>query len=347
MKQIKNKKEYNKIFFILILILLIILILSIGIGSVKINFIDTFKVLLHNIPFISEYIDISEISNSTITIINNLRLPRILLACIVGIALATSGSIYQGTLKNSMADSYTLGISSGAALGATISIIFFNGNNVSIFALIISLLVTFLIYVLSSKAFKFSNTSLILLGMNINYFLTAIISLLMILNKDKTDQILFWTIGSFVSSSWNKVIISFLIILPCIFVLSKCGKQLNAISCGEDFAKTVGINTSFVRKFLIIIVSLITSVAVSFSGIIGFVGLMIPHLCKLLFGGNYKYIISISSILGAIFLVLCDTASRTLISPTEIPIGIITSIIGAPYLIYLIINKKKKGELSQ
>lgn len=346
MKTIKTKKEFYKIFFILLLILLIILILSIGIGSIKINFIDTTKILLHNVPIISDYIDISEIPSSTITIINNIRLPRILLACIVGIALATSGSIYQGTLKNSMADPYTLGISSGAALGATISIIFFNGNNISIHSFIISLLVTFLIYILSSRSFKFSNTSLILLGININYFLTAIISLLMILNKDKTEQILFWTMGSFASSSWNKVIISFVIILPCIYILSKCGKQLNAMACGEDFAKTVGINTSFMRKVLIFIVSLITSISVSFSGIIGFVGLMIPHLCKLLFGSNYQYIISISSILGAIFLVLCDTASRTIIAPTEIPIGIITSLIGAPYLIYLIINRKRKGELS-
>lgn len=345
MKQIKNKKDFNKILIILFSILLVILIISIGIGSIRINFIDTSKILLHNIPILSKYIDISDISNSTITIINNIRLPRILLACIVGIALASSGSVYQGTLKNSMADPYTLGISSGAALGATISIIFFNGNNISIFALITSLLTTFLIYVLSNKSFRFSNTSLILLGININYFLTAIISLLMILNKDKTEQIMFWTMGSFVSSSWNKVIISCLIILPCVYILSKCGKQLNAIACGEDFAKTVGINTSLIRKILLIIVSLITSIAVSFSGIIGFVGLMIPHLCKLIFGGNYKYIISISSILGAIFLVLCDTASRTLIAPTEIPIGIITSIIGAPYLIYLIINRKKKGEV--
>ena len=244
-----------------------------------------------------------------------------------------------------MADPYTLGISSSAALGATISIIFFNGNNISILSFFISLLITFFIYILSSKTFKFSNTSLILLGININYFLTAIISLLMILNKDKTDQILFWTMGSFVSSSWHKIIISFLIVLPCIYILSKCGKQLNAMACGEDFAKTVGVNTSLVRKFLIFIVSLITSISVSFSGIIGFVGLMIPHICKLLFGSNYQYIISISSILGAIFLVLCDTVSRVIIAPAEIPIGIITSLIGAPYLIYLIINRKK-GELS-
>jgi len=345
MEKIKSKKDFNKIFFILVLMLFFILIISIGIGSVKINFVDTSKILLHNIPIISEYIDISNIPNSTITIINNIRLPRILLACIVGVALSTSGSIYQGTLKNSMADPYTLGISSGAALGATISIIFFNGSNVSIFSLIISLFVTFIIYALSSRTFKFSNTSLILLGININYFLTAIISLLMILNKDKTDQILYWTMGSFIASSWSKVMISFLIILPSIFILSRCGKHLNAIACGEDFAKTVGINTSFMRKFLIILVSVITSIAVSFSGIIGFVGLMIPHFCKLLLGGNYKIIVPISSIMGAIFLVLCDTVSRTIIAPTEVPIGIITSIVGAPYLIYLIINRKKKGEI--
>ena len=345
MKQIKNNKQFYIILIITLILLVLLLMVSIGIGSVKIGFIDTFKILLHNIPFISNYIDISNIPNSSILIINNIRLPRILLTCIVGFALAASGSIYQGTLKNSMADPYTLGISSGAALGATVAIIFLNGNYINIFALVTSLLITLIIYILSSKSFKFSNTSLILLGININYFLTALISLLMILHQDKTEQVLFWTMGSFSSSSWDKVIICSIIVLPCIFILSKCGKQLNALSCGDDFAKTVGINTSAVKKFLIIIVSLITSISVSYTGIIGFVGLMIPHLCKLLFGSNYKYIISISSVFGAIFLILCDTVARRIIAPTEIPIGIITSIIGSPYLIYLIITRKKKGEL--
>ena len=342
MKQIKNNKEFNKIILIFLSILFIIIVISLGIGSIKINFINSIKILIHNLPFISDYIDISNISNSSITIINNIRLPRIILSGLVGIALGASGSIYQGTLKNSMADPYTLGISSGAALGATISIIFFNGLHITLFALITSVLITLGIYILSGKTLQFSNTSLILLGININYLLTSIISLLMILNRSKIDQILFWTMGSFCSSSWNKVLVCSIIIIPCVFILSKFGKQLNAIACGEDFAKTVGINTNFVRKILIFIVSLITSIAVSCSGIIGFVGLMIPHLSKLLFGNNYKYIIPISSILGAIFLVLCDTVARTIIAPTEIPIGIITSLIGAPYLIYLIIKKKVK-----
>lgn len=342
MKQIKENKTFNQIILLLFFILIIIITFSIGIGSIKITFTDCLKIILHNIPIISDYIDISHIPSSSITIINNIRLPRVLLACIVGIALSTSGTVYQGTLKNHMADPYTLGISSGAALGATISIVFFNGHNISILALITSLFITFIIYMLSKKSYNFSNTALILLGININYFLTAIISLLLILNRDKTEQILFWTMGSFASSSWNKVIICYIIILPCILILTKCGKQLNAIACGENFAKTVGINTTFVRKMLIFIVSLITSIVVSYSGIIGFVGLMIPHLCKLIFGSNYKYIITIACFFGAIFLVLCDTISRTIIAPTEIPIGIITSVIGAPYLIYLISKKKTK-----
>lgn len=345
MRKIETKKDFYKILSILFTLLCIILILSIGIGSIKINFSDTLRVLLYDIPFISKHIEISDIPNSTLLIINNIRLPRILLAIIVGIALSISGCVYQGTLKNTMADPYTLGISSGAALGASISILFFNSNYLSVLALIVSLLITFLIYILSSKSCRFSNTSLILLGININYFLTAIISLLMILNKDKTEQILFWTMGSFVSSSWNKVLLCYVTILPLAIILSKCGKQLNALACGEDFAKTVGINTNLIRKLFIILVSLITSIAVSCSGIIGFVGLMIPHLCKLLFGSNYKHIISISSLIGAIFLIICDTLARTIIAPTEIPIGIITSLIGAPYLIYLIIKRKKKGEL--
>lgn len=342
MKQIKNNKNFFKILIPLIILLLFLIIFSICLGSIGIKLEDSLRIILNNIPIISDFVDISDISTSSMMIINNIRLPRILLAGIIGMALSVSGTVYQGTLKNSMADPYTLGISSGAALGATFSIIFLNGFQVTLLALCFSLLITILIYILASKSFRFSTSSLILVGININYFLTAIISLLMILNNDKTEQILFWTMGSFSSSSWNKVFISSIIILPLIIILSKCGKQLNAIACGEDFAKTIGIDTHLIRKILIFFVSLITSIAVSYSGIIGFVGLMIPHLCKLLFGSNYKYITILSAILGAIFLILCDTIARTIIAPVEIPIGIITSLIGAPYLLFLITRRKKE-----
>jgi len=242
-----------------------------------------------------------------------------------------------------MADPYILGISSGAALGATLSIISNNFINIKLLSFIFAILTTLIVYIISKKNFRNNNTSLILTGININYFITAIISLLMILNRDKLDRIVYWTMGSFSSSNWNNVIISFIIVLPCTLILSLFGKYINAITVNEDFAKSVGINTLLLRKLLILVISLITAICVSACGIIGFVGLMIPHIIRLLFGEDYSYIVPLSSILGAIFLIISDNIAKTIMSPTEIPIGIITSCIGAPYLIYLILNNNRTG----
>lgn len=293
MKKIHNKKQFIFLFIIMLLILFFTIIISITIGSANIGVVDSFKVVLSKIPILQNFVDISDIPKTSIIIINNIRLPRILLAGLVGLALASSGAVYQGVLKNSMADPYILGVSSGAALGATLAIIS-NTFNIKLLSFIISIFTTFFVYFVSRNNIKGNNTSIILTGININYFITALISLLMILNKDKLDRIVYWTMGSFSTSSWSNVIVAAFSVIPCIISISIFGKYINALALNEDVAKNVGVNTILLKKILIIIVSFMTSICVSISGIIGFVGLMIPHIIRLLFTSDYRYIIPIS-----------------------------------------------------
>lgn len=293
MNRIKNKKQFVKIFIIMLIILTSIIIISIPFGSANITIIDSLKSVLLKVPVFNKLID-NNISEGIIKIITEIRLPRILIAGIVGLTLASTGAVYQGLFRNSMADPYILGISSGAAFGATISIVLNNIFSIELFAFVGAISITFLIYFLSKKGFQKMNIYLILTGININYLISAIISLLMILNNSKLEKIMYWTMGSFSSSNWNDVLVISIITIPCFIIISIFGKYINVISVNDDLAKSVGINTNQVKKILIFLVSLMTAVCVSTSGIIGFVGLMIPHIARLLFGGDYRYLIPLS-----------------------------------------------------
>ena len=257
------------------------------------------------------------------------------MAGVIGASLSICGAIYQGVLKNSMADPYTLGVSSGAALGATVAIILNGTVDIKVMAFITAMLTAMVVYWLSLQISKKSSTALILIGINTNFLISAIISLLMIMNKDKLDKIVFWTMGSLSTSTWKDLRASLIAIIPmCLSFFF--GRQLNAISFNEELAKSVGINTAFIRKIMIILVSVITAICVSVSGIIGFVGLMLPHVVRFIFGGDYRYLLPLSAVYGAIFLIISDDIAKTAAMPSEIPIGIVTSLIGAPFLIYLI-----------
>ena len=231
----------------------------------------------------------------------------------------------------------------GAALGATIAIITGEFISTKILAFVFSVIITMLVYIIAKHTFRKDSTFLVLTGINVNYFLSAIISLLMILNKDKLDKIVFWTMGSFTTSSWINVLILSIIILPAVILISFLGKYLNAMALDENTAKSIGINTDLFRGIMIGITCLITAICVSVSGIIGFVGLMIPHLVRLVFSTDYKYLIGLTALIGAIFMIVSDDFARLIISPTEIPIGIITAIFGAPYLVYLIYKRSGKA----
>lgn len=333
----------KKTIFILIIISLVLIFLATTIGITSIPFITASKILLNKLFFIPLS---SEINEGQIAIIFNIRFPRVLLAFLTGGALAACGGAFQGVFKNPMADPYILGVSSGAALGATIGIIInasqtiLGLNLTTILAFVGSFLTIFLVYSIAKIGKRVPVDSLLLSGIAFSQTLTAIMSFIMIFNVDSMQQIVFWTMGSFNGKGWFQI----LNILPYLvigyIILYTTLRELDIMLLGEETAHNLGVNVESLKRKVLFSSSLIIAAVVSITGIIGFVGLIVPHVCRLIFGPKNYNIIPNSIFLGGILLVLCDTAARSLLKQ-EIPVGIITALLGGPFFIYLLKNKSK------
>lgn len=289
-------------------------------------------------------LDISKISNPSTTdytIIWDIRIPRILMAGIVGAVLGITGAVYQALFDNPLADSYILGVSSGAALGAVIALSLGFGFIISpLFGFIFAILTGIAAYLLGRKGRKLDNKKLILAGIIINTMLSALIMLIISLSPDKSVQnIIFWLMGNLQNVSYTEVSIAAIVGIIGIAILYSQSKYLNVMILGDEHAITLGIDTNKVRIIILLSTSLILAATVSFVGMIGFVGLLIPHMIKLLFGYDNRLVLPLSALGGGIFLVLCDIISRSIIAPSELPIGVITALIGAPLFLYLLKSK--------
>jgi len=320
----------NKLIFLIItfLILIFIFFLSLSIGSVKLNFIQIIKTL-----FNKEKEQIYEL------IVLNIRLPRIIFSIFIGGLLAMSGAILQSILKNPLADPYITGISSGAALGATFGIIV-GANNIFLPAIAGAFLTILFVYKASLVYGKINTGSLLLIGVMTGTFLSSIIMLLStVFNRDLV-KVVFWLMGDL--SNIEPIYVNLLVFFSLIIIIFVIlfSNDLNIIATGEEEAKTLGVNTEFLKTYYFILSSLIVAICVSLSGIIGFVGLIIPHIIRYFIGSDNRFLLPASFILGGIFLLLSDTLARFLFLPIEIPVGIITGIIGAPIFIILILNRK-------
>ncbi len=327
------------------------LIFSIGlfttIGTAKVGVIDIFKIVGSKIPLINNKIDISDIADSAISIIWNLRLPRVLLGAIIGASLSVAGAAFQGMFKNPMADPYVIGISSGAALGAALAIVLkievnlLTLSSITIFAFIGALIAVFTVYNIARVKNKVPVTTLLLAGVAVGQFLTAIMSFMMILSEKDMVRITYWTLGSLSGKGWDPVLGIALPSIICMIVISFFARDLNILLTGEESAQSLGVDVEKTKTYILILGTFITAIAVSVSGIIGFVGLIIPHIVRLLIGPDHRILIPASALLGSIFMIFADTIARTLISPIEIPVGIITALFGGPFFIYLLRSKKK------
>ena len=337
-KILKNKK--TALFIIITIIIAITsLFLSIAKGSVDISIQEMINILLNK----------GNINNSHKFIIINLRIPRTISVIMVGMSLSLCGAIFQTLFKNPLTEPYLLGISSGAALGVSIASIFNLFIFVSgiwstfIFAFIFSLLSALLIFSLAGK----NRTSLLVIllsGLAINFFTSSLNSLLLYFNRDKIQNIIFWQMGSFSLSSYEKIIFTSPIMIVLIVILLSKSKQLDVLLLSDDTATSIGLNVNKERLTILILTTLLTSICVGISGTIGFIGLIIPHIVKLLFPLRHKIILPISLYLGAVFTLICDVISRVIVPNTEIPIGIITALFGAPFFIY-ILQRTKRGLL--
>jgi len=344
----EKKGYYRRIFIGGIILLLFIIIGSTNIGVANISVKQTAEILLSKIPLVNKFITLDNIKESSIVIILKLRLPRIILAGFVGAGLSIVGASFQGMFKNPMADPYVLGISSGAALGATLSMVFGIDSHIiglsltTLCAFIGAVITTLIVYNIARIGSKVPSTTLLLSGVAISFLLSSIISLIMTFKREQIERIVMWTMGSVSAASWNHVLVVIPVVMVSTLILYFLSRDLNVYQLGEDDAKTMGIETEKLKKYILLICTIQVSVAVSVSGIIGFVGLIVPHVVRFLTGSDNRVVIPFSALGGAIFLVLCDTIARSIVPPMEIPVGIVTSIFGVPFFMYLLYKTKKK-----
>ena len=282
-------------------------------------------------------------------IVLQIRLPRIILSFLVGMGLAASGTVFQGVFRNPMADPYILGVSSGAAFGVTLVMVTglanLPGSAVSLPAAALAggLLATLLVLGVAGRPGENSMIPLLLAGIAVSFLLSAGISLLMYLNRDKVEAIVFWTFGSFAAAGWDKIACVTPMILGGSGLLLFFSRDLDLLTLGEETAATLGLNVRRARLFLLVTATFIAASAVMVSGIIGFVGLIIPHAVRLISGPRHRVLLPGAILTGALFCVASDTLARTILSPAEIPVGIITSLVGAPYFLYLL--RRRAGGL--
>ncbi|HAK43575.1 MAG TPA: ABC transporter [Clostridium sp.] len=328
------------------LVLLIILIFSIGlavtIGSVNISIKEVYSIILYKLFNIGEL----SMSASKIDVIWLIRMPRIVLAIAVGMGLSVVGVVIQSIAKNPLADPYTLGISSGASLGATLAIILGIGTSlgssyIGIMGFIGAFTISMLVLKLSNIGGRTNSVKLLLSGMALSSVCSAFSSFIVYITNDAQGMkdISFWLMGSLAGANWNEI--SF--ILPIIFIgtlfFMTQYRTLNLMLLGDEVSVTLGTDLHKFRIIYLIITSLMIGIIVYASGMIGFIGLIIPHIVRMIFGTDHKKIIPIAAILGAIFLIWADVLSRIIIKGAEIPIGILISMIGAPFFVWLMIKK--------
>ena len=316
----------------LFILLLILMIYSANSGALKLSFTQ-----LMNMSF----------DDPLWNIWCNIRLPRIILAIIVGMALASAGAVMQGLFRNPLADPGLLGISSGASLMVGITILFpavfppimvLYGKMVAAFAG--SLFICVLIYLYSLNE-QCNLAKMILLGVAINAIIGAVMGgLSYISDESQLRQISLWSMGHLGKGSWDLVIVSLSLIFPALLCLIKLAHQLNILQLGDEDAHYLGINVERTKRYLLLLCAVLIGTSVAVSGIIAFVGLVVPHMIRLQIGANHKWLIPGSALGGACLLLLADTLARTLVAPTEIPVGLLTSLIGGPYFLWLILRHK-------
>ena len=315
------------------------LIMGICLGSVNIRLSDTVSILLAKLSgsTVKDTIDASLVS-----ILWEIRIPRTLCAFLVGGALAVSGAVIQSVLQNPLASSYTLGVSSGACLGAAIIIISGVGAAAAGYVLLpaagfgCGLLTVLLVIAIASRLDSgFRNHTIILFGMIFSLFVNACMTMLSALNKNHMQRLILWQMGSFSGRRFGHVAVIFVCVLAGTILIAFFHRELDILSFGDEEAAAVGVDQKKTKILLLILASFLTGVSVCFTGVIGFVDLTIPHIVRKIYGSSHRIVIPLSLILGGAFMTLCDLLARTLMAPQEIPIGAITAFVGAPFFLWV------------
>jgi iron complex transport system permease protein len=330
----------NRPYIYTLLFLFLTVILSIAVGAVPIQLADVWRVLTGQAP---------QGVTQAATIILSLRLPRTALVLLTGAALGASGAAYQGLFRNPLADPYLIGVASGAGMGAVLAMnihwpySFWGRMAVPLAAFIGALATVSLVYALARIGKTVPTTNLILAGVAFSSFATAITSFLMLRSAGELRRAISWLLGGSSQAGWGPV----LTILPYLAIglgtLLLSGHALNLLQFGDDQAVQLGLSITRTRAMILLAASLTTAAAVSFSGIIGFIGLVVPHVMRLWFGADYRRLLPLSLVGGAAALLLSDVLARVIIAPQELPVGIVTAMFGAPFFLWVLRRAKNQG----
>ena len=330
----KRNLQWSIWLILLLLVLFAVSGLSLAIGSADISFRKVLALLFHPDSSIES------------TILLNIRLPRILLGIAIGGALSVAGVLLQGMFRNPLVEPYTLGISGGAALGVSLNIIFgvyysLGSFSLTVFGLVGSLAVVLLVYWLSVKKGVLEIQSVLLTGVMISFMSSAIVMLIMaVSNSDNLHGIVFWIMGSLEEPDPALIKTAFFVSCTGLIAAYFFCLDLNAISLGEEEAKHLGVSVERTKKYLFLLASILTGMSVAVAGIIGFIGLVVPHFVRMFIGRDHRILLVASYLCGAIFLIFCDTLARTIVLPMELPVGVITGILGGALFIYALSKRQ-------
>jgi iron complex transport system permease protein len=344
-----GKRQKRIILISLLVVLVVTIFYALYAGSYHIPFDRIITIIIQAItdPAALESV------KSEKTVVIDFRMPRVILAILTGISLSIAGCVMQALLRNPLVSPFTLGLSSAASFGAALAIVFgvslmpfipaeFQNGVIILCAFLLGWLSILLIYVISRMKGS-SSATLILAGVVIGYIFTAGVMILKYLtNDEKLREITLWLMGGMWGANWGAVIIVAPITLLCFLYLESCAWDLNSLSAGDDVAKNLGVNVNRLRLTGLCVSTLAASACLAFTGIIGFIGLMGPHIGRMLIGNDNRYLIPCAALLGALILLISDTAARTVMDPVEIPVGVIMYVIGGIFFLFLILRGKHR-----
>lgn len=344
----KGKKRKTLVLLSLFVALLVSMVFSISLGAASPRFVEALQVIFSKLfPFLN----INPLSQTTQAIVLNLRLPRIILAILAGAGLAAAGATMQGTLRNPLVSSYVLGISSAAGFGAALAIVFgvsvlsiFGGYIVIVNAFLFSVLAMGIVFMIA-RVRGMSSETVILIGVAVGFLFSALLSLIQYVapQYQAINAIVFWLMGSLTSATWQSILVVLPIVVVTVLLMTQQSWNINVMSMGEDVATSLGINSKRVLTTNMVLETVATASIIAFTGVIGFVDLIAPHIARLIIGNDHRFLIPCSALVGAFLLLCSDTIARLVIAPTELPVGIVTSLLGVPFFINILVSKRRQS----
>jgi len=326
-------------------LLLFSTIVCISLGAARLPLSEVWRILWHQLPIVGDMVKVDWAVSSE-RIITMVRLPRVVLAILVGASLSLAGAGFQGVLRNPLADPYTLGVGSGAAVGAAFIILFgfhtalLGKWTIPMVAFATGLISLFVVIRLANIHGKFRLETIILSGVVVSAFLSSLVSFMVSMSNKVVNEIVFWLMGSLALRGWPFTVVLIPYLAVGMVVLFAYSRTLNIFALGERQAAHLGVKVERTRMIVLIVSTLMTAAAVSMVGTIGFVGLVVPHLVRLMVGPDYRLLLPLTALFGGVYVLWADTIARVILSPKEIPLGVVTAFLGAPFFAYLLRRNK-------